>query len=63
MNTLPYVNGPQILQKSKSHLKIQGTTRVTYRKFRNKDPEILRRQGAKFSRPGDVAPGICAAGR
>jgi hypothetical protein len=40
-----YIKGARIFQKSRSHLKILT---------------IIRHHRKKFTRPGDLAPGICA---
>jgi C4-type Zn-finger protein len=36
-----YKRGPQIFQKSRSHLKIAGSRRMKRSRLRIKDPEIL----------------------
>ena len=48
------VRGAQILQESKSHIKIVGARRVI-EGFKN-----IRHHGTKFTRHSNLAPGICA---
>jgi hypothetical protein len=55
---LPRVH--KVFRKPKSYLKILGVVRVKRSKFQTGKPKSNRRHRTKFSRPGDVAPGICA---
>jgi hypothetical protein len=55
-----FTTGAQIFQKPKSYLKIPGVVRVERSKFQTGEPTNNRRHRTKFSRQGDVAPGICA---
>ena len=48
------------IKKWRSTLEIQGSRRVTRRKFNTKGPKILGGTVKKFTRHGDMSPGISA---
>ena len=55
-----YFRGKQIFQKSRSHLIILCTRRMTCRNFNTEDPQNIRLYGRKFYRPGNPTPGTLA---
>ena len=52
--------GAQNLHKSRSHLKIRGSKKVTWSVFYSKDLQMLGATVKKFRRPGVPAPAISA---
>jgi len=50
----------QIFKKPGSDFKIIVTRRATIEKFRSEAPTNTRHHGTKFSRLGDLKPGVCA---
>jgi hypothetical protein len=54
-----YIRDAQVFQNSRSHLKITGATDwATRTKFHTVGLQILKAT-VRFSRHGDLAPGIC----